>query len=128
MEISHAVGSSSTWRPKPVLGADISCRYGASCVRRDCTFKHPASWDPKVAREKNKASGEFAPGRIVCRYGQACKHPNCFFAHPDGRVYDGTYVAEASTASERLEKTNKLTGKPDTGPEGSTGIKKTKKT
>mmetsp|Transcript_120324 Transcript_120324/g.190629 ORF Transcript_120324/g.190629 Transcript_120324/m.190629 type:complete len:358 (-) Transcript_120324:10-1083(-) len=102
VEISHAVAASSTWRPKPILGKDIPCRYGATCVRRDCTFQHPASWDPKLAKEKNRTGGEFAPGRIVCKYGEACKHPNCFFAHPGGRVYDGTCTAKNSDSSDTV--------------------------
>jgi len=94
MEISNA-SVSAAWKSRPLTysksagaGAAPPCRYGAGCLRPDCTFKHPPSWNPSADSKMPAKDGEHFASRVICRYGQACKHPKCFFVHPDGRHYD----------------------------------------
>lgn len=96
MELTLSTAPSSWRARRPGHGTQLACRYGLSCSRQDCTFGHPADWDPKKTAGSTKDGESFAPSRIGCRYGKACKHPNCFFSHPEGRFYDGTCVEEKS--------------------------------
>eukprot|EP00933_Yihiella_yeosuensis_P007618 TRINITY_DN11273_c0_g1_i1.p1 TRINITY_DN11273_c0_g1~~TRINITY_DN11273_c0_g1_i1.p1 ORF type:complete len:762 (-),score=194.10 TRINITY_DN11273_c0_g1_i1:104-2254(-) len=89
VEISYSkeqpTSSSSTWKPrdekcKAAGGDGFQCIFGYRCKRSDCTFNHPANWDPE--KQKEAAAG----GRLEreCRFGLRCARADCFFQHPEG--------------------------------------------
>ncbi|KAI0302381.1 hypothetical protein B0F90DRAFT_211337 [Multifurca ochricompacta] len=75
----------------PLPHNNVYCRYGASCIRRDCAFQHPAS--RKLGNSRPQAQG------TPCRFGAACTRAACTFQHPEGRVLPSTFHRGLSTTT-----------------------------
>lgn len=56
----------------------VSCRFGATCTRPDCSFSHPTKPTPSQISQS-------------CRYGAACTKAACPFKHPEGRVLPNSF-------------------------------------
>jgi nuclear polyadenylated RNA-binding protein NAB2 len=77
--------------PAPPSHSSVYCRYGAGCMRRDCTFQHPASRKLGNSRPQTQAT--------PCRFGAACTRATCPFQHPEGRVLPSTFHRGLSTTT-----------------------------
>ncbi|KAJ6624311.1 hypothetical protein B0H10DRAFT_1784731 [Mycena sp. CBHHK59/15] len=72
--------------------AGVSCRYGATCTRANCTFTHP----PGHASHAPNNNPHFAQ---QCHFGAGCTRANCHFQHPEGRVLPSTFHRGLSTTA-----------------------------
>jgi len=85
VEISYVAdaAASTNWKPSgvAVAGSGFKCRFGLTCKRVDCTFSHPAEWDPKSTHNQQ---GDTRFDR-QCNYAENCSRADCKFQHPEGR-------------------------------------------
>lgn len=75
----------------------ISCRFGASCTRPNCTYSHP----PRPANTHFNQQ---------CRFGAACTRAGCPFQHPEGRVLPTSFHRGLSTNGPLVNVPNPETG------------------
>eukprot|EP00928_Gymnodinium_smaydae_P054464 TRINITY_DN38221_c0_g1_i1.p1 TRINITY_DN38221_c0_g1~~TRINITY_DN38221_c0_g1_i1.p1 ORF type:complete len:384 (-),score=78.82 TRINITY_DN38221_c0_g1_i1:121-1272(-) len=82
-------------RSKQAGGRGFECRFGLACKRVDCTFSHPAGWDPNTNASDSGASGRFSR---PCKFGAICGRADCLFQHPEN------WNPKKVTSSGRLRK------------------------
>lgn len=89
-------------RAVPAMAPTADCRFGRSCTRTDCTFKHP---DGRAA-DTPAASVDAVPwvpggkfGERRCREGMSCRNAQCGFAHPATWIhFHGSHGTPAAAA------------------------------